>query len=74
MDVYVVTQTNYGEDHVVIGVFTDKKEAAEIARSRDTDYDEGHIHGPFHVIQELPTCIECPECGAEVDTRKARAL
>ena len=22
----------------------------------------------------LPSCVECPDCGAEVDTRTARAL
>lgn len=33
------------------------------------------VEGPyFHINDMLPSCIECPECGSEVDTRTARAL
>lgn len=33
------------------------------------------VEGPYyHQSEMLPSCVECPECGSEVDTRTARAL
>jgi hypothetical protein len=33
------------------------------------------IEGPYYHQSEMPpTCIACPECGSEVDTREAERL
>jgi hypothetical protein len=33
------------------------------------------VEGPyFHYSRMLSSCVECPSCGAEVDTREARPL
>lgn len=46
------------------------------AASANAWRDQGHtVDGPyFHQSDMLPSCVACPECGAEVDTRTAEAL
>jgi hypothetical protein len=48
-------------------IVTDPSEAAEYRKLG------WRVKGPFfHYTQMLPSCVECPECGVEVDTRNYR--